>query len=227
MRTLIITASLLPISVVVLAIDWVNEITTGEIIAIGLSILIIIGAVIRIIYKQTSPNRAYKMALFDSSIDQLVPKDDSEVSEYIIRQDNIAEVHVRLTVKTGTNVESIRFRLVNRVFPRWRWVVERPGHAFVEKIWDKDWERERTVNPFILSRGSPLYIQDNEVGILYFGNRSQLKGDIVWYRVIIHANTNWEGYLEYSAPSGDGRYAYSRRKIILQSTYNKGGSQPQ
>ena len=219
-----IIAALLPILVIVLSIEWVKQITTGEIIVIAISLIIGSITFVRFMLKITSPNRSYKMALFNSSIDKLI-SNNKEVTKYVVGRDNLVEAHVRIVTKTGANIHRIRFRLVRKGFPYWRWVAERSRYAFVERIWDKDLEREREINPNSLSRGEPSYLQENESGILYFGNRNQLKDDIMWYRVIIHANADWDGYLEYCAPSGDGRWAYSRRKISFQFSSDRKDSQ--
>jgi hypothetical protein len=202
-----------------LNIEWVNEITIGETIAIGISALIIISTIITCLLKLTSPNRAYDMALFDKSIENLISTNNDEVREYKVGQDHTTEIHARITVKSGTSIEKIRFRLVKRGFPYWRWIPERPRNAYICRIWDKYLENERSMNPYSLSRGTPLYTQKNETGILHLSNVRLLKGDIVWYRVIIMSNIDyWEGYLEYCGPSSDNRPAYSRRKIIVRST---------
>lgn len=216
MRPLIIIAALLPVLVITLGITFTNEITTGELIAIAISVLIVGGAIVQFILKLTAPSRAYNMTVFDSSIDKLMTKKNSEVKEYKVQQDNLAEIHVKIVAKVGASVEHISFRLLKRAL--FHWVDEQPRRVSVENIWDKDWEVEHKINPYISLRGRPAYTQEHGTGVLHFGNRSQLKGDIMWYRVIIHANEDWSGYLEYCAPLGDGRYAKSRRRIILRLT---------
>ena len=109
---------------------------------------------------------------------------------------------------------------MKRVFP-YRWKPEQPRYAHIYRIWDKNLESERAVNPYIQSRGQPLYIQEDEAGVLNLGYIHQLKGDIMWYRVIIHADKNWKGYLEFCAPTGDNRRAYSRHKITLRLTSDR------
>lgn len=227
MPPLIVIAALLPVLGIALGIDWVNQITTGEMIAISVSVVIVIGTVFMFFWRHTSPSRAYKMTLFDSSVDRLIPNDGNEVSKFRLGQDGIAEVHVRIITKTGVNIEKIRFRLVNKVCPygRRRWIAERGRRGFIEKIYHKDLEKESKINPYQPSRGAPLYRQEDQAGILLFNNRRFLKGDIIWYRVIIHASEEWNGYLEFCGPSGDNRPAYSRRKITLQLNPDKGDSQ--
>jgi hypothetical protein len=167
------------------------------------------------------------MTLFDNSIDKLIPNDNNEVSKFRLGQDGIAEVHVRITVKMGVNIDKIRFRLVNKVCPygRRRWITEMAGRAFVEKIYDKDLEKEKEINPYQQSRNTPHYRQEDQASILHFGSRRLLRGDIMWYRVLIHANEEWDGYLEFGGPSGDNRPAYSRHKITLQLSPDKESSQ--
>ena len=215
----------MPVLGIVLGIDWVNQITTGEIIAISVSVVIVIGTVFMFFWRHTSPNRAYKMTLFDNSIDRLIPNNGNEVSKFRLGKDGIAEVHVRIVAKAGVNIEKICFRLVNKGCPYGRWIGEKGGRASIYRVWDKDLEREREINPYQQSRGTPLYSQEGQAGILHFSNRRLLKGDIMWYRVIIRANEEWNGYLEFCGPSGDNRPAYSRHKITLQLNPDKGDSE--
>ena len=67
--------------VVTLSVTWVNEITTGELIAVGVTVLFILSSIIGFYLTKTAPNRAYKMTLFDRSIDKLI-SDDNKVTEY-------------------------------------------------------------------------------------------------------------------------------------------------
>jgi len=219
---LIVIAALLPILGIVLGIDLVSQITIGEIIGISVTIGIVIVAVF---WRFTSPSRAYKMTLFDNSIDRLIPNNGKEVSEFRIGKDGIAEIHVRIDAKAGVNIDKIRFRLVNKGCPYGRWIAERGSRAFICQVLDKDLDREREINPYQQSRSVPLYSQEDQAGILHFGNRRLLKGDIMWYRVMILANEEWKGYLEFCGPSGDGRPAYCRHKITLQLNPDKGESE--
>lgn len=221
MRLLLIMAALLPVLVVVLGIDWVNTITTGEIIAIAISALMVLVAIAVWGIKQTSPNRVYKMALFDGSVDKLSYSGGSQISDYKIRDDKLVEIHAKITSRIGINIERIQFRLVKRECLWWKWISERPSVAYVERIWDKDLEMEKAIDSYQQSRRTPLYRQENESGVLILWDRRLLKGDVMWYRVIIHANNEWEGYLEYCAPSSDGRRACSRKKITLRLNPDK------
>ena len=219
---LIVIAALLPVLGIVLGIDLVNQITIGEIIIISVSIVIVIWAAV---WRFTSPSRAYKMTLFDNSIDRLIPNNGKEVSKFRLGKDGIAEVHVRIVAKAGVNIEKVRFRLVNKGCPYGRWIGEKGGRAFIYRVSDKDLEREGEINPYQQSRGIPPYSQEGQAGILHFSNRRLLKGDIMWCRVIIGANGEWNGYLEFCGPSGDNRPAYSRHKITLQLNPDKGDSE--
>ena len=100
-------------------------------------------------------------------------------------------------------------------------MAERPRYVSIIGIWDKNWETERSINPYRVSRGEPLYIQENETGVLHSGNITKLKDDIMWYRVIINAKADWVGYLEFCGHSRDNRRVYSRRKITLRLGLDK------
>lgn len=227
MRPLIIIALiiliLLPALKCVLDIMSSWEITFGDSITIGIAVVTSVILIIIWIRKQTLPNRAYKMSLFDSSIDKVI-SENKEVEEFKVYRDNLAQIYVKIIANVGTNITNISFSLVKRLCPC-QWEIEKSRYVFIESIWDKDLEDEHAINSSQSSRRTPLYRQENGTGVLHFDSRNTLKGDVMWFRVIAHANIDWEGYLEYCGPSGDNRRAYTRKKIILRLNHDKVDSQ--
>ena len=226
-----------------LGIDYTNQITLGELIAIAISFLGGFALLILWVRKKNAPSRMYDLSFLDGSSGSFPPG-------YVYSQpfrynttttsetNGIAEIRARVRALQGVDIEEIGFRLVNRnwcpsrpsPFPLWMWQGVRPSTegVFVTNLWDAEWEREQSIDPHRLARGQPHSLPDDSGGYrLNFGQarRRILARDSLWIRVIIQAGANWNGHLEFQGPSQDQQRAYRRRHVTLVFNSDMKGTQ--
>ena len=244
MSTLIIAwLILLPVLVVILNIDWVNQITYGEIITVCISVVGGLLILARIIWLRRA---TYIMTFSDNPND--FPPSNPQSQNYpkiafaeAANVDNTAVIYARIQAKRGVEFKSVSFRLVNKLrkkicfFPIpmvwWDKATSIQDRVCIEVIWDAEYDYQKGMNPFQLTRSLPVS-QTDTVGkggcrLDFKETMYLLPMDSLWLRIIINVENNWEGYIEFNAPSPSKSRASTRAKISLKQASHKECSQNQ
>ena len=207
----------------VLGLD-LDPLTWDSVVAV---VAIAVPAIMLFWWRRTEPGRTYDLIFerhphFESpdSLAANPPKRSAKLVQNLRGANVVA--YVRIRAKKGIALDRCTFKLVERSFrPRmvrvWRWRRTRPRLAFVTNVWDAGVEASDKQR---LSGGltRPLVELDPESGaycVTYPDGRRLLAGESLWFRVIIGFSKPWEGFLEFCAPSLDGRPACTHRGVRL------------
>ena len=205
-----------------------DPLTWDSVVAVALFSLAVLAALGRAWYRHTEPGRSFGM-VFQTHPYFHVPergKNKPRKKSGNVDADASTEVvlHTRVLAKKPVTVSSCSCRLVGRqlrprLFGLWCWIPPKPQIAFVTNIWDAEHEKLNKQRRFgIAFRPSPTAALNNEGGytVEYSEPLQLLAGDSLWFRVVVAVFRNWNGYLEFSGPSPDGRRAFTQRSVKLR-----------
>lgn len=214
-------------------IDPVNEITTGEAVAIAISLLGGLAFIAVLFLRFTEHRRTYQLKFIDRPLEYLpsIPTEISTTDHILICASDVNPVvYTSITLRDGVLVDQVDLRFVRRQFfpkrplpfPIWRWLPRNLQNDSVEvaNVWDGDSEREDRLGLIQPGhrRQRPSSFPDGTGGYLvrWQPHLNLLGNDRLWLRVIPDVRADWKGYLEFRGPSKNRKRAYQRKRVDIR-----------
>jgi hypothetical protein len=212
-----------------------DPLTWDSAVAVGLFAVAVLGAAARWWYQKTEPGRTYaiffhKHPQLATAVDDNEPRNNS--GEVYADAEGIIDLPVCVSSKKGMLPDSCSFRLVERQLrPRfgqlWQWKCADPCVASVAGLWDASREALKKLRRYVIMPGGSS-VEDPGGGgysMVYPQPWQTYAGNPRWVRVAIRISERWNGYLEFEAPTPDGRLARTHRSVRLRpSTQHMEGS---
>jgi hypothetical protein len=204
-----------------------DPLTWDSVVAVVLFGLAVLGAAVAWWYRKTEPGRTYAM-FFQKHPQSAMAGDKNEPRKKSGEVYPGAEGHIVLwvcvKVNKGVRIEKCSFRLVSRhLRPRlgrlWRWDDVEQSVASVVRLWDASYEAlHKNWGSVTMRGGSSRENPDDprQHVMLYPLDWQVFIGNPRWFRVIITAEKEYDGYLEFEGPAMNGRSARTQRSVKLR-----------
>jgi len=221
---------LLPLLGVIVSIDFVSQITLGEVIAISLTAvggIVIFG---KWLWDKASPNRFYNLDFcnVDIAYKKITEKEQftKQASVMVRRVADVGVIFPRILARQKVLIDDISIRFVRRAwFPRkpnpcplWDWHTASPSEGgFISDIRDLEWENQKNINPNKILSPRPEFITDSYhvAHLKYSPSTSIPENTQLPLGVDVHIYKKWCGFIELKLPTPNNKYAYKRGRITL------------
>lgn len=213
---------MLPVLAIIGGIDFKNEITIGELIAIALTCTGAIVFLVMAIWKCTTADRTFSLWFLDEEVNTAdFPPAHANArrwrSKAIIKSSN-GLLRLRVKAHAGVLVRDLDVRFVQRrkclrLLP-WRWA------SAQEQIEVTDGLLDAYANRLSVSGEPRATVRPDTVGgqrLIYTPTPQWISGGgSLWLEVPLKTKVScWKGHLEFQGPSPAGNRAYKRRSVEI------------